>query len=248
MSARDWERLAQLQPHYAVLTEERFRAEKLDEAALREFFESGVSDAGMLFTLIEQYLGGPFAARDVLDFGCGAGRLSLALAARAERVVGIDVAPTMLSIARRHAQERGVENVRFTETPGDETFDLICSLIVFQHIPVAAGEAILRDLLRRVRPGGVVALHFALWRPGGPLRKFARILRGASPLLHRTLARLRGERDPLPYMQMNEYSRERIVRAMQEAGFREPMVKETRQKEIVGGIFVGQRGWEGGWD
>jgi 2-polyprenyl-3-methyl-5-hydroxy-6-metoxy-1,4-benzoquinol methylase len=51
----------------------------------------------------------PIAGKSVLDIGCGPGHFSIALAQRgAARVVGIDFAEQMLSVARRHAEEKGV--------------------------------------------------------------------------------------------------------------------------------------------
>lgn len=47
--------------------------------------------------------------KSILDVGCGSGRYSIALAqAGAKRVVGIDISPGMLEIARRNAESAGV--------------------------------------------------------------------------------------------------------------------------------------------
>jgi len=87
-------------------------------------------------------------------------------------VVGIDAAPTMVELALRQASAAGITNATFMLADGldsltDESFDLIVSLIVFQHIPIPEGMAIAARLLRKLKPGGVAALHFSTQRPGG---------------------------------------------------------------------------------
>lgn len=51
----------------------------------------------------------PVRGRRVLDIGCGPGHYGVSLAKQgAERVVGIDFSPSMIDIARRHAEAAGV--------------------------------------------------------------------------------------------------------------------------------------------
>src|SRR5204863_5340201 len=120
----------------------------------------------------------------------------------------------------------------------DRTFDFICSLIVFQHIPVAQGEAIVERLLALLNAGGVAALHFTFRRPGGALRRLARRIRARVPLVHRIASRLEGDRRGLPYMQMNEYDRERILARFRAAGCAEPMLVPTDHGGMKGAIVI----------
>src|SRR5687767_4858435 len=48
------------------------------------------------------------AGRQVLDVGCGGGLLAEGMARRGARVLGIDLAPEALAVARLHALETGV--------------------------------------------------------------------------------------------------------------------------------------------
>jgi SAM-dependent methyltransferase len=237
----DWEELARREPHYAVLTDERYLAGRLNDDALQRFFASGEADVEHLFALVQEYAGRSLEPEMALDFGCGVGRLTLALARRAGRVIGIDAAPTMLAVAARHRGEAGVNNVAFAATLDDVpdgSVDFICSLIVFQHIPVRMGEGFLRQLLAKLRPGGVAALHFALHRPGGTLKRAGRRIRGALPFLHKILQSLRADALRLPYMQMNPYDRARLERIVREAGCREPAWAPFDQQEIGGAILL----------
>ena len=230
---RDWEELAQREAYFAVLTDERFLRERLSEEARSAFFASGDADVERLLALAE------IAPRRALDFGCGVGRLTLALAKRIEEVVGFDVSPTMLGVARAN-----VPNARFVDSlDGLAPFDLIVSLIVFQHIPVARGEELLRRLLVLLAPGGVAALHVTFRRPGGALRRIARRVRARSRVVHRLGQWLARDERRLPYMQMNEYDEERVRRIVAESGCDEPRFVPMRQNEIEGAIVIARKRW-----
>jgi trans-aconitate methyltransferase len=228
-SADDWETLAQQEPFFAVLTEERFLRDQMSNDDREAFFASGDADVAHIFELIARP---DFAPRSALDFGCGVGRLTHALAKRVERIAGVDVAPSMLRIAREN-----VPNATFFSTLPDERFDFILSLIVFQHIPVRRGEALLDELLGRLEKGGVAALHFTFRRPGSSLRRIARAVRARVPLVHRIAQRLRRER-PMPYMQMNEYDPARVLAIMRRHGCGEPRIVPTNHGGIEGAIVI----------
>ena len=63
--------------------------------------------------LIERHV--RLSGRDVLEVGCGNGRLTLEYAGRARRVVAIEPNRTMIREARARARARGIKNVRFLE-------------------------------------------------------------------------------------------------------------------------------------
>ncbi len=230
-SSIDWETFARSEPYYFVLTDERFLRERVD---LEEFYATGEADVAMLY----DYIGGDFEPKSALDFGCGVGRLTRALARRIPEVVGCDASETMLELARA-----AVPEATFTAELPQRQFDFICSLIVFQHIPVKEGEAIVKRLLGMLSEDGVAALHFTFGRPGGFLRRLARRLRARVPLLHRLAARAGGDTRDLPYMQMNEYDVDRILRLFNDAGCYNPVLFRTDHGGIVGGIVIGWRGY-----
>lgn len=237
----DWEELARKQPYFAVLTDPRFLSGSLTDDRLHEFFASGEADVRHLFDLVATYVGTAFTPRDALDFGCGAGRLTLALAKQVAHVTGVDAAPTMRQLAQKHLAADGAVNVELVadlDALRGQGFDFICSLIVFQHIPVERGEALFRKLLGLLRPDGVIAVHFVFERPGGILKRLARRLRASSPLLHRAVQALQREPLRLPYMQMNSYDRGRILTLMEEAGCRTPSLSPTDHGGIPGAIVI----------
>ncbi|MEA2572339.1 MAG: hypothetical protein QOI24_4340 [Acidobacteriota bacterium] len=238
----NWEAIAATHPYFGVLTDSRFLGNP-DADSLAEFFRTGDADAEFLLTLIERHTGTK-PGRHVLDFGCGVGRLSLAFAGRGHEVTGIDVSSTMRSLATQHREAMQLTNANFIDDIAalpDGAFEVAVSLIVFQHIPVEHGEELLRQLLRKLAPHGTAALHFTFTRPGGRLRRLARKLRGSWPRLHRMLQIL--QRDPLrlPYMEMNEYDRTRILRIFEREGLRSMHIEPTDHGGMSGGIVVAIR-------
>ena len=229
-AARDWETLARQEPFFAVLTEERFLRDQMSEDDRQAFFASGEADIDHLFSLLPG-----FTPTSALDFGCGVGRLTRALSKRLLRVAGVDAAPSMLQLAREN-----VPDATFSTGIPDQMFDLIVSLIVFQHIPVSRGEALLDELLRHLEIGGVAAVHVTFRRPGSSLRRLARAVRARVPLVHRLAQLLRHER-PMPYMQMNEYDQERVLAIMSRHGCVEPRIVPTNHGGIEGAIVIARR-------
>jgi SAM-dependent methyltransferase len=97
----------------------------------------------------------------VLDFGCGIGRVSAALASLAGEVVGVDLSERMIAEARARAS--GLPNVSFESTDGaalpfpDGRFDLILAVDSYPYLVRAGGDVLPRHLdeaARLLRPGG----------------------------------------------------------------------------------------------
>jgi 2-polyprenyl-3-methyl-5-hydroxy-6-metoxy-1,4-benzoquinol methylase len=189
--AADWEALARSEPYFAVLTHDGSQGVSANAQATAEFFETGEDDIEALCSAIASVLGHDLRVTSALDFGCGAGRLTLPLARLASRVVACDIAPAMLAHARQNADRAGIHNVTFISndelaglTPG--AFDFICSLLVFQYIPPAAGYEFLRTMMALLAPGGIAAIQLTLRQSSSALRRLARLMRARSRRPHRT--------------------------------------------------------------
>ena len=160
----DWTRIAEHQPFFGVLAEDRYRSERLDDAARERFYASGGPDVDFAIATIRRLFDPGFQPRLAVDFGCGVGRLTLAMRAHAERVIGVDVAPGMREIATEEAARRGVDGVEFAAVAPTEGVDWLNSLIVFQHIPPERGYGLIEGLAAAVVPGGAVSLQITTHR------------------------------------------------------------------------------------
>jgi SAM-dependent methyltransferase len=159
-----WEEWGRRDPYFGVITDPKYRRTTMTPADLQEFFDSGRGHVDYVLHAIRRHIDPTFAPKAILDFGCGVGRLLVPFASLAQDVVGVDVSPAMLREARRNCDQRGLHSVRFVASDDElttltDTFDLIHSFIVFQHIPIQRGREIFGRLLRHLRPAGVAAIQ-----------------------------------------------------------------------------------------
>jgi len=166
---RDWAKVAEENPYWAVVSVERFLGKEISETEREVFFRSGEQTVGHIFAVIGTHFIPNFAPARSLEFGCGVGRLLVPIARRSGEAFGVDVAPNMFELSRRYLRAANIENARLilADDPvmqGEAVFDFINTLYVLQHIPTERGYRILLDLLRLLKPGGIAALHFAYAR------------------------------------------------------------------------------------
>lgn len=153
----DWDHLAELDPYWAILSDSSKRFGEWDRG---EFFESGKAPIHALMEKAAD-LGHPVGRGTALDFGCGVGRLTRALAEHFDQCVGVDISEQMISEARRLNSD--VSNCTFTVNVedslpyGDGEFDLVYTKLVLQHLPHrAAILSYMAELSRALAPGGLL--------------------------------------------------------------------------------------------
>jgi len=190
-----WEEIGRDDPFWAVLS---WPGRERGAWDLEEFFAQGEREVAAFLDEVS-VVGLPLRFGSVLDFGCGVGRLSRALATRFERVHGIDISAPMIEQARRlvGAQHANCEFTVSSErtlpfAPG--TFDALMSNIVLQHMPSKLARSYISEFVRVLKPGGVAIFQVPARQIGGS--------RSANPLV-------RGAMNALPSQWREEIMRRR---------------------------------------
>lgn len=154
---KHWDSLAQDDPMWAILTHKRKGGWTPED-----FFAAGREEIAGLFA--SSHIGGTRRFRHGLDFGCGLGRLTQALADRCDQVTGVDISPTMVNQARAMnvAGARCDYVVNDRDDLGifaDESFDFIYSNIVLQHMAPEFSARYIREFCRLLAPAGILVFQ-----------------------------------------------------------------------------------------
>jgi ubiquinone/menaquinone biosynthesis C-methylase UbiE len=153
---RDWDQRARENARYYVNTG---REQWTDD----EFFASGRRTVAeeILTDMINICQGKDPKEMRVLEIGCGAGRVTRALADLFGEVYAVDVSGEMIRRARQSLHDRPnahllQNNGMDLSVIGDQQFDFAFSTIVFQHIPSRAViYNYVREVRRLLRPGAL---------------------------------------------------------------------------------------------
>lgn len=109
-----------------------------------------------------------FSGARMLDFGCGSGASTFFLAAflPETEIVGLELDPVRIELARTLAARRGTPNVRFLVSPsgdsvpsGLENFDFIMFSAVYEHLLPNERRAVMPRLWALLKPGGVLFIN-----------------------------------------------------------------------------------------
>ncbi len=99
----------------------------------------------------------------VLDVGCGGGLLSEAMAQAGADVVGVDLSPELLEVAKLHALGAELSNIDYQLQSAEdmanahpEQFDVVTCMEMLEHVP--APEAILDACVKLLKPGSLLVI------------------------------------------------------------------------------------------
>lgn len=196
------------------------------------FFETGRADVALIMTSVDRLA--PFLSkRRALDFGCGPGRLVLALSDYFDEVRGLDIAESM--IARARQWNRVPERCQFEVNRQPHlrrfaagTFDLVYSRLVLQHVPPCLMKRYIPELVRVLAPGGVLVFQLptkiynptpSFWTApvaGGPLKRalprwLVNTYRWCKYPLFRTI---------IPHIEIFGMARDAVVQLVEDSGAR----------------------------
>jgi SAM-dependent methyltransferase len=194
-----WEHWGKTDPLWAILSDPGKENNQWD---LQKFLDTGEGEIAALLVRLDELDLTPPLDR-ALDFGCGVGRLSQALAGRFEKVDGVDISTAMLERAQRI--NRFKERCSYHHNPqpnlrlfDDASFTFIYSNITLQHIPPALAMGYISEFMRVLRADGLAVFqlpsHFE-----SPALRFRRWLGAKAPALHQVYRNLlHGGKPPVP--------------------------------------------------
>lgn len=158
---QNWDCLAQNDPFWAICTDPSKRDRGWNQ---EDFFFTGQAEIETVLQYLSSLGLTPDFDGAALDFGCGVGRLTQALASRFVACVGVDISPNMVktagSLNRYPGKCRYVLNDSDKLTClADNHFAFVYSSIVLQHIAPQYIVGYLREFSRVLKPGGILVFQ-----------------------------------------------------------------------------------------
>jgi SAM-dependent methyltransferase len=151
-----WDELGKIDPLEAILDRSGKHNRPWDA---EEFFATGEREIDDALKSVKELNAG-ITFQKALDFGCGVGRLTQALAGRFHEVYGVDIAPSMIDLANQY--NRHPENCHYVLNAKDDlagfsdgSVNFIYSVITLQHMHPRFSKKYLKEFLRLLAPGGV---------------------------------------------------------------------------------------------
>jgi SAM-dependent methyltransferase len=175
---RQWTTLGKEDPLWAVLTEPGKRRGGWDH---RAFFETGAAEIDKAVITARRFAEMRFGT--AVDFGCGVGRLSQALAGYFEAVIGVDISSPMILAAGR--LNRFPERCSYVHNVAPDlavlasaSADLVYSSITLQHVVPDLARGYIREFFRVARSGG----HVIFQLPSRPRSSVWHWVKKAAPV------------------------------------------------------------------
>lgn len=157
---KHWDRFGRKDPLWAALTVPGKEGRRW---SVDDFLATGRAEiAAVLRTADERGL--IIHRGHALDFGCGVGRLTQALAATFETVDGVDIAPSMIERARQLNRHPQTCSYHLSAAPdlglfSEGFFDFVYSTLVLQHMDPETAKRYIGEFCRLLAPGGVAVFQ-----------------------------------------------------------------------------------------
>lgn len=168
----NWAILGTNDPHWSVLTGEKFRKEVIGEN-IDAFYQSGQNSMEIFLATLDRAKVRPENLHTCFELGCGVGRVTVALAKHFEQVIAGDISTPHLRLASEVARERSITNIDFRLINKIDCFDdlpefdAFYSVIVLQHNPPPVIAFLLKRILNKIAPGGIAYFQVPTYRIGG---------------------------------------------------------------------------------
>ncbi|MCB0403974.1 MAG: class I SAM-dependent methyltransferase [Bdellovibrionales bacterium] len=214
-----WEKNARLDPMWAILAQPSKEKGGWDTEAFfetgRRSLESALDRVGISF------IGAPFER--ALDFGCGMGRISQALAAHGRQVHGVDISGEMVRLAEQFNQFPA--SCQYHHNPASdlglfpsEYFDFVYCVIVLQHMPPSLMKGYLKEFLRVLSRKGKILVQIPAQRSQATWQDHCKDwLRPWLPIDFADRLRLRKRAD-VPILEMYGLTRSQVKECIENNG------------------------------
>jgi len=219
-STTEWRFWGQHDPMWAVATWKGRERDGPHPWTIDDLRTAGRSDCSDIMRHWNHY--GRIDGGVCIEIGCGSGRLTYALIDHFDRVLGIDVSPDQVELAKRVLGDN-VSRVAFSivEDPvidaAPESCSAMISTQVFQHLSEYSGiVAYLRATYGALQPGATICFQIPV--PGADnsdlLSVGHRAFDSVRARVYRAIGRHR-------FMEYNRYPANRVVSTLKEIGFEE---------------------------
>ncbi len=141
-------------------------------------WDHGAGNNPGLVKVVERVLREADPAPDAfaVDLGCGSGQVTLALARRCKRVLGVDVSDKMIALLLDNAEQQGVSNVEGRAVPierlglAGNSVDVVVSNYALHHLRDADKQVAINAASNWLRPGGRLVIGDMMFGRGGDAR------------------------------------------------------------------------------
>jgi ubiquinone/menaquinone biosynthesis C-methylase UbiE len=238
---KSWAEWGRKDPLFAVLSEREKKHHRWNED---EFFKTGCSEIEHVMEYVDALPHPPPRTR-ALDFGCGVGRLTQPLCSYFEECHGVDVAPTMLSLAQKYNQRPEQCHFHLNQRSDlrlfpDRHFSFIYSHLVLQHMRPEFAEEYVREFVRLLSLGGIalfqIPSHLTLPPPSLGTRGIRSIKEGIRTVINGLTEHTVGHQ-AFPKQEAYGISRQRVSEIVEQAGGK---VIDIRPEKFG----LGEMGWE----
>lgn len=212
---RNWEGLAQSDPLWAICTDPDRRNGRWNRD---EFFATGKDEMTTVMTCLAALQLKADGNAPALDFGCGVGRLTRAMAGYFTDCWGIDISPTMVRLAAEFNHDLPQCRFALNESGDlqkfpDGQFGFVYSSIVLQHIQARHSKRYLRELVRVLKPGGILIVQVLDRFQAGAVARWRQALG-----VRRRLRKLTSGRNGTHFMELHCIHENEVRRVVESSG------------------------------
>jgi len=245
MKDNSWKTIGNEDPYYGVLTNDEFKGKNLDENTINSFYQTGVEHVEYVINELKRCLGVPadHVFENVMDFGCGTGRIVIPFAGKYKKVTGIDISEGMLKEASIHIQKKGLTNISLLQADDfvnydlNDEYDLVHTYIVLQHINEQYGYKIINKLASVIRPGGYGIIQLLYDGNMSGKDRVISNLKRKYKWVNQFFNLIKGRPLNRPFMQMNYYNLNRVFKSFSENSIENISTTFTNHDGFLGVII-----------